>query len=156
MRTRGRIGRVEHWLTLPSVVLGSSALTLAVKLLLFGPGPVPPAPISTWLFPCLSLLCVWLVVAANVRRAHDLGHSTNLVLFGVALAALWAFASVTLALYFELTGRPVAAQWAWAGPFVPVTAFVAWLLYLGFSPGEDDANLHGMPESGSIRASRRT
>jgi uncharacterized membrane protein YhaH (DUF805 family) len=130
----GRISRRDWWL---KVYLGSLALVaaaLAIDLLLLkteGPGPTSDT---------VGLLWVWPIVAAYIKRLHDLGRTGWWLLAPVSVGLLcWS------AIYFgrRYFGPDAAAPYYIAAVAVGFIVNAALLFFVFFVPGQRGVNKYG-------------
>jgi uncharacterized membrane protein YhaH (DUF805 family) len=144
---KGRVGRAEFWLTYLGLAV-AAFVTAFVALIGVGLLSEDLAVVQAVVSAGLAVI-VWISLALNARRLHDLGHSAwwQLKWVGILFVALLVVAVLTeltrSLVFFALLGSIVVGIDAWT------------LIKLGFYKGEPHANAYGIPNSGSIRKAAR-
>ena len=126
---RGRIGRGRFWIGFLVIMAASLALNLI------------PGEIGRW----LGFVLLWPQICINFKRLHDMGKSGWLLLIPAAVSI------VCLALSFVLgSGAEAYPNQEALAPLAAAGAFsLAFLLWVGLSPGKPGANRFGPSPQGA-------
>ena len=131
----GRIARKPFWTGFVLVMLASLSLNFIPVV-----GPV------------LGLLTLWPQVAIHAKRLHDMGWSAWIMLAPAAVSVILAGAALAVGpTKIEAPGVVTPARGALAqslGGAMAVTAIsfaveIAFLLWVGLTPGKSEANRYG-------------
>lgn len=130
---KGRAGRREYALVATPAV--AFLATIAAISETFWPNGMP----GSWplLFVAVFMSAMWLVAISVGRRLHDIGHSV------FWLAGL----SIILRLTEDLHDRLEPGVGQILARAVPIAGIVLALLWLGWKPGQPEANEFGPPPS---------
>jgi uncharacterized membrane protein YhaH (DUF805 family) len=137
LSTRGRIRRRDFWI--------GFAITMAASVL---------CNLIAVVGPFLGLATIWPMVAIHAKRLHDMGRSAWLLL-APAVVSLATLAVIVLARPAGVAAPGVitpalATASQGMGFGLTVTAFcllieVAFLLWVGLTPGQPEDNRYGAP-----------
>jgi uncharacterized membrane protein YhaH (DUF805 family) len=137
LSTRGRIRRRDFWI--------GFAIVMAISIL---------CNLIAVVGPFLGLATIWPMVAIHAKRLHDMGRTAWLLLAPAAVSfATMAVTFLARPAGVEAPGviTPALATAAQGmGLGLTVTAFcllieVAFLLWVGLTPGQPDDNRYGAP-----------
>ncbi|MGH1419460.1 MAG: DUF805 domain-containing protein [Hyphomicrobiaceae bacterium] len=138
---RGRMNRASY------LLVASLATCLPTIPLYFLGFDVSQYSIGQWLTASIACIpCIWLLIAANTQRLHDLDMSGWVQLVFVANYSItFAIFSATPILF---KGQHLWALLALNILALPIAAWAIWLMVELFcSGGKDEANRFGAPRS---------
>lgn len=139
--SKGRIGRKDFW-------IGFAILFVAGIVL----GLIPV------IGQIIGLLMLYLWVCLGAKRLHDMGKSGWLMVIPFALqlvAMLVGMMSVGGAMMAGAAGNDAAMAGAMGGGLVVMLcglASLAFLIWIGATPGQAEANQYGPPPASTVTA----
>lgn len=128
---QGRAGRREYALVAAPAVAFLAAIAAISET--FWPNGMP----GSWplLFVAVFMSAMWLVAISVGRRLHDIGRSV-----------FWLVApSIILRLTEALHDRLEPGVWQILARAVPIAGLILTLVWLGWKPGQPEANEFGAP-----------
>lgn len=141
--SKGRIGRKDFW-------IGFAILFVAALVL----GMIPV------LGQIITLLMLYLWVCLGAKRLHDMGKSGWLMIVPFALQLVTIIAAIMAAggamMAAGVSGDPTAVAAGMAGGGLVMMlcglASLAFLIWIGATPGQPGDNQYGPPPTSSVTA----